>query len=183
MVDEVLAELIADKDRTRILALQPGALGAVAHDDLAAVPRHAQEGVDVLLNGDAPDVGRDRPRQVEKILCRRLEFFRVHAALPARQILEAVRRKIRAHRSGAYHATHGGSMETPQHSVRYVQRYGESRPQVLRKLRVIRGGEADSALDAEAPCAEAQGAFGRDMQRLRRECENVARDFLVRKQR
>jgi len=167
----------------RVLLLEPRPLRAVADDHLAAGPGHLEECIDVLFDRDTADVGRDRARQGEGILRIRLEHLGIDAAAPGRQVLEAMRREILAHRGGAHHAARGRAVEPAQRPVGSPERDGEARPQILRKLGVIRGRKGQAGLQAKAPGAQAQGSFGRDVHRLRRECRNVLFHLFVGQQR
>ena len=183
MAGQFVAEFVAGKGGVGILLLQPRALRPVPDHHLAAGPGHAEKGIDILFDGDAPDVGGNGARQLEKILQARPKFLGVHAALPMRQIAEPLRRQFLAHRSRAHHAAHGGAVKAAQRSVGDLHGNGESRPQILRKLRVIRGGEAYAPPQAKAPRAQSQRPLGGNMQRLGCEGENVFFDFFVREQR
>jgi len=139
---EILAETVADERGKRVLFLEPRPLRTVADDDLAAGPGHLQECIDVLFDRHAADISGDRARQREEILRMGLEQLGIDAPAPSRQVFEAMRREIEAHRSGAHHATRSRAVEPAQRPVGSPQRDGEARPQVLRKLSVIRGREA-----------------------------------------
>jgi len=114
---QILAELESGEDGIRILGLQTCALGPVADDDLAAGPGHAQEGVDILLDGHSPHISGDRPAQLQETLAARLEQVGVDAAAPTGEIVESMGRQLLAHVRGADHATHGGAMKAAQRRV------------------------------------------------------------------
>ncbi len=71
MSRELFAKLVPSVSRVWILLLQPRQLRTVSHHDLGSMPGHTQKRVDVLLDGNAPDIGRDRSRQVRGISCRK----------------------------------------------------------------------------------------------------------------
>jgi len=183
MIGEVFAEAIAGKRGVRKLLFEFRSLRPVTDHDLAARPGHAQECADVLLHGDASHIGGNGPRQIEKVLAARLENLGVHAALPVGQVVEAVRGELVAQRGGAHHAACCGTVEAAQNAVRSLDGNRKARAQVLRKLGVVGGGEAQSPAYAKTPRAQAQRTFGRDVQRLRRKLQNGALDLLERKQR
>jgi hypothetical protein len=183
MLREILAEAVADEGRARILLLEPRPLRSVADDEFAARPGHLQECVDVLLDGNAADVGGNGPRQSEELLRMGLEHIGIHAAAPAGEVLEAVRLEIEAYGGGAHHATRGRAVEPAQRAVGQADRDGNARAHVLGKLRVVRSREAHARLAAKAPCAQSQRPLGRDVQRLGRELENAAPDLFVGQQR
>jgi hypothetical protein len=93
----MLTKAIAGKHRVRKLLLQARPLRPITDDDLAARPGHAQECVDVLLHRDSSDIGGNGPRHVEKVFTAGLESLGIDAALPAGEILEAVRGEFAAH--------------------------------------------------------------------------------------
>jgi len=158
------------------LLLQARPLGSVADDDLAARPGHAQECADVLLHRDPADVGGNRPRHVEEVFAARLEHLGIDAALPAREIREAVGSQFAAKRSGAHHAAGAGAVEAAQHPVRSLDGNRETSAQVLRKLRVIGRREPQTRAHAELARTQAQRTLGGDVQRLGREVENRSFD-------
>jgi len=163
----------------RMLLLEPRPFRTVADDELAAAPGHVQESVDVLFDRHAPHIGGDRARQGQKVLRVGLEYVGIHAAAPTGQVVEALRGQIPAHRGGAHHAAHGGAVKPAQRAVRGLERDWEPCAQILGKLRVIGGGEADTPADAETPRAQAQRAFGCDVQRLRREAQDALFHFSI----
>ena len=62
MIGEVLARLHPDEAHVRITPAQQLELRAVADHVFRAGEIHVQEGGDILLHRDAPDVERDRAR-------------------------------------------------------------------------------------------------------------------------
>jgi len=134
---QVRAESIARKYRTGILLFEAGPFGTIADDDFASRPVHLQEGVDVLLDGDAADVGCDRTRQRQEFFRPRLEQSGIDPAVPGREIAEAPGLEVAAHRGGAHHASRGRSMEPAQSPVGESQGNRKARAQILRKLSVI----------------------------------------------
>jgi len=183
MFREILAETIADESGMRVLLPEPRTLRTVADDDLAAGPGHFQECIDVLFDRHAADISGDRARQREKSLRMGLERLGIDAAAPGRQVLETMRREIEAYRVGAHHATRGRAVEPAERPVGNPEGDREARPQILGKLSVIRGREAHAGPRAKAPGTQAQGSFGRDVQRLRRKCQNILFHPLVGKER
>src|SRR4029077_20074770 len=74
-----------------VLALQTLAFGSVADYELGALPRDLQESSDIIFDGDASDVRRDRPRQLQEILVARSEQLGIDAAPPAYEVAEPAR--------------------------------------------------------------------------------------------
>jgi len=180
---QILAESIAQIYRAGKLLFEPRSLGAVADHDLGAGPVHFQECLDILFDGDSADIGGDGARQREKTFRIRLEYLGVDAAAPSRQVLEAMRCKIMAHRGGAHHASLCRAMEPAQRAIRGTDRHREARAQVLRELRVIRGGKTHAMAQTEASRAEAERPLGRDVQGLRRVGQDAALQPAIRKDR
>jgi len=166
---EILGKSKPRERRSRIQALQPPAFRAVADHQFAAVPRHAQERLDVLLHRDTAHVGCDRSGQIQEVFGSRLEEIRIHAAPPGGQILEAALLQFVAQRLRAHHATHRSAVEPVQGPIGECDRNRKARPQVLRELGMVGGGESQPAPQAVAPRREAERPFGRDVQRLRGE--------------
>jgi len=90
-VGEVLTEAIAGKYSVRKLLLQAHPFRPITDDDLAARPGHSQECADVLFHRDSSNIGGNGARHVEKVFAARLEKLGIDTALPAGEILEAVR--------------------------------------------------------------------------------------------
>jgi hypothetical protein len=176
---EILAEVITGERCVWVLLLQPYPLGTVADDDLASRPIHRQERLDILFHRDAADVGRNRPRQREKILGMGFEQMGVHTTAPICQILEAARRKFEAQRLRTHHAAHGGAVKPAQRPVGSAHRHRKPRAQILRELRVIRSRKAHSVTQTEPPGAKAERPFGCNVKRLRRKLKNAAFHSLV----
>lgn len=169
MRGEIFAEPIARIDGTRILRPQSRQLRTVTDDELRSSPRHAEKRVDVLLDRHAPDVGRDRPRILQKSLIAGSEQLRVHATMPVREIPETARRELVAHRLRAHHATLGGAVKPEERQIGRPHGDRVARAQILRKLRVIRRREAQAMRHAIAPGRETQRSLGRNMQCFRLE--------------
>jgi len=166
-----------------VALLEPRPFRTIADDDLAAAPVHGEECSDVLLHRDASDIGRDRARQPQKLLVPGSEEIGIDAAPPDREICEAMGGEVGAHRGGAHHATFRGAVKPAQNGIGDFEGHRPSRPQVLRKLGVIRGGESHAAGDAKAPRTQPQRPFGGDVQSLRRELQNAPFDLSIRQQR
>jgi hypothetical protein len=150
-----------------ILGFQPRPLRPVADDDLAALPRHPQEGLDVLLDGNPSNISGERALQVQKVLRGGFEQIGVDPPPPGGKVLKPAGRQFLAHRDGAHHATCRGPMETIQHPIRKAHRDREARPQVLGELGVVGRREAQPQLQAMAAGAESERTLGGDMQGLR----------------
>jgi hypothetical protein len=65
MRGQVLARLLAEEFRVREAALELGARRAVADHDLGAGQIEREESFEILLDRNAADRGKDRPRKVE----------------------------------------------------------------------------------------------------------------------
>jgi len=180
---QILAETVAEERGMRMLLLEPCPLRTVADDDLAAAPRHVQECADILLDRYPSDIGGDGARHREQCHRMGLEDPGIDAAPPGRQVAESARGKIAAYRGGAHHAACGRAVEPAQCPIGQADRDRKAGAHVLRKLSVIRARKAHAGLQAEAPGAQPQGAFGRNVQSLRRERENAAFHLGVRQQR
>jgi len=166
---EILGKSKPGERRLRIQALQPRALRAVADHQFAAVPRHAQERLDVLLHRDTADVGCDRAGQTQEVLGSRLEEIRINAAPPGGQIVETALLQLVPQRLRADHATRRGAVEPVQGPIGECDGNRKARPQVLRELGMVGRGESQSAPQAIAPRREAERPFRRYVQGLRRE--------------
>jgi len=169
---EVIGKPETGEGCMRVLRLEACSLRTVADDDLAALPGHAQESLDVFFYRDPPHIGGDRPWQLEKALGCRLEQFGVHAPAPCRQVPEAARFEVAAHRCRAHHAACGGAMKAVQCPVGESERNGKPRPKVLGKLGVVRGGEAQLPSQTVGARGESQRTLGRYVQGLRLEFGN-----------
>ena len=180
---EILAEAKARVPRLGVLRLQARALRAVADHDLRALPRHLEEGVDVLLDRDASDVGGDGTRQLEKVLAARAEQLGVDAALPVHQVAEAACAQHAAHGLRAHHAGVRRAVEPAQPRVGEPQRDRPARAQVLRELRVVGGGEAQAAPHTVAPRGQAERPLRGDVHCLGLELLEVVRKAAHRPQR
>jgi len=152
--------------RFRIQALQPRAFRAVADDEFAAIPRHAQERLDVLLHRDTADVGCDRAGQIQEFFGARLEEIRIHASPPGGQIPEAARLQLAPQRWRADHAPHRSAVEPVQGPIGKCDGNRKARAQILRELGMVGRGESQSPPHAIAPRREAERPFGGDVQRL-----------------
>jgi hypothetical protein len=86
-----------EKMRRRKRRAQRLARGSVADHDLGAGKIEAQERLDVLLHRDAPDIEKDRPRQVEAAALARMVQATVHAARPHDDAFKAARDEFVAH--------------------------------------------------------------------------------------
>ena len=137
---------------------------------------------DILFDRHAPYVGCDRPRQVQEILALRPEQLRIDATPPAHQVVKAARRELGLHALGADHAALRGAVKPAQQRIGRHQRNRQPRAQVLRKLRVIGGGEAQPVADAIAARGKSQRALGRNVQCLRAKCRDAAREFSLRQE-
>ena len=166
-----------------MLGLQPRALRTVTDDDLAALPRHLQERVDILLDRHPADVGGDRPREVQEGLVTRPEQLGIDAASPRGEVAESPVGQFAAHRRGTDHATDCLAVEPAQHPVGQADRDRVAGTQVLRELGMVGRREREAMADAVAAGGEAQRALGCDVDGLRLEFTDPGGDFRPRQQR
>ena len=113
----------------------------------------------------------------------RLEQIRVHAAAPGGQVREAARLELLAHGLRADHATRRRAVKAVQQPVREPDGDRKPGPQVLGELGVVRGREANLMPQAVASRRQSERTLGGDVQCLRVEIADAARDLGSRPQR
>ena len=139
------------------------------HELTAADDRQAEEIIKVLLDRDPADVEMDGPRQVERGRVVGAEQLGVDAARPIRDVREAARLQVLAHRPGRHHDALRRPVEPAHPGVAQSERKGQAGADVFGKAAVIGGREGQPPAQALAPRGDAERTFRRDVDALRPE--------------
>ncbi len=87
---------------------------------------------------------------------------------------EAARRELRLERVAADEGAARGAVEAPQPGVAHEERNRPARGKIFRISRVVRGRERQEPMTAVAPHGESERTLGRDMDRVRAQCPELA---------
>jgi hypothetical protein len=143
-------------------------LRAVADHDLAAGQVERQEGFDILLDGETPDIKMDRARQVDQR--RRLigqlarpEQPGIDAARPPLEMHEPTAAQVGLDRGRRHHRRLRRAMEASQPGIGEAQGQAEAGRDIFGKARVIGGRERQSTTQAITPRRQAERPFGRNV--------------------
>ena len=147
----------------RIAACRALARRPVADDHARARQVERQQRLEILLDRDAADIKKDRPRQAEAARRRAAGTSVIDAARPDAHAREAAPRQFVADRGRRRHHRRRGRVEMAQQMVGPILGDQRARAHIFGKARVIAGGEQPPALQAIAPRRPADRPFGGDM--------------------
>ena len=183
---EFLALFHAEEVRVLVLFLQCVEQRSVADDNFGAGQVGLEEGRDVFLDGDAADIEPDRLLHAFEgaaiiLPLRRVEEVGVNAARPGDDVLEALGRKLVAHRGGRDHDAAGVFVKLAHvHVAHPVGQEEEARRNVFGKARVVRGCVGKLVAQADRARGPAERAFGGDVNRVGFEFEEALLDDFLR---
>ena len=176
MARELLARFRAGEHDILVAPLQVFQLRAGTDHDLGAGKIEIEEGLDILLHRNAPDIDEDRAFQalVDALAVLMpaggVELFGVHAARPGRDVVEAALGQVVTHGRGGDHQPVSRIVE-PAHVpvARRKRNEREARVHVFGKPCVVAGREGQLPVQANLARRFTQTAFGRDVDRFRLE--------------
>jgi hypothetical protein len=151
-----------------VAALEAPARRAVADNHRGAGQVEAEQGLKVLFHSHPPDREKDRPRQVERAPDPRTVEGVVDAARPHPDPREAAPGQIGADSRRRGHDRGRGRVKSAQPRIGEGFGHTEPRRDVFGKAGVVAGGERAFAPQTIAPRQPADGAFGGDMNVVRR---------------
>ena len=131
---QTLAFARAREHGVRIKPLELFGLRTSTDQDLAAWQIEIEKGLDILLDGDAADIKKDRAFAEEARLAR-LEQIGVYAARPGHEPLEAARLKRRGDRRRCHESAPRAVMEAPLQRVAPALGHGQTGGDIFGKIR------------------------------------------------
>jgi len=173
---QLLAVLRPGEDGVRVFLGEGSGLRPSPRQHLLARQIEGQECLDVLLNRDPADIEEDGVL-AEKADVPGPEKLGVDAAGPRHQALKAFASQLFGKRGGGDEGAGCAAVKPALHGIAEGERHGQPGGDVFRKAGVVAGGEGPLAGDAIAARHQPYRAFRGDMDEVRRDLLDQARDL------